>query len=95
MRFRLEWEDDPVFATARNPLMGDYRALTVKINGKPFSVWVALDVMNRYRVDDPDYMRMVDEQLIATMERMFAKVFIDACAAIPEGTDLLVDKEKL
>lgn len=92
MRIRLEWEDDPVFATMSHPQFGEYRALTVKINGKPFSVWVVLDVVYRYRLNDSGYMKMIDDNLIATMERMFTKIFVDACAAIPDGTDLVKEK---
>lgn len=91
MRIKLEWEDGPVFASVKAPGLGqgDYRALTVKIHGKPFSVWVNYIT---FFADDPSYMRSVDEQLVASMERMFARIFTDACAAIPEGTDLMLGK---
>jgi hypothetical protein len=93
MRFKLEYEDDPVFATVRH--QGErYRSLLVKINGKPFSTWVHLDFVYDLRCDDPNYMRAVDENLVAAMERMFERVFNDACAAVPEGTDLMIDKHE-
>ena len=91
MRIKLEYDDGPVFATVKVPVgrgLSDYRALTVKINGKPFSTWVNYSPF--YSVDE-HYLRMIDEQLIASMERIFEKIFMDACAAVKEGTDLLVE----
>lgn len=64
MRLKLEYEDDPVFATVKYR-KSDYRALTLKINGKPFSVWVTLDLVYQFRRDDPDYMREIDRSLVA------------------------------
>jgi len=93
MRLRLEWEDDLAFATVQSS-GGDYRALTLKINGKPFSVWVTLDVVYQFRRDDPNYIREIDKSLIAAMERMFEKVFFDAVGAIPAGTDLMIGGNK-
>jgi hypothetical protein len=89
MRIRLEYDDGPVFSTVKMPIAGDYRALLVRINGKPFSVWRTLDVAARFIGDEKRYMEEVDRLLVAAMERMFEKVFMDACAAIPEGTDLM------
>jgi hypothetical protein len=89
MRLKLEYEDDPVFATVKYR-KSDYRALTLKINGKPFSVWVTLDLVYQFRRDDPDYMREIDRSLVAAMERMLEKIFLDAVGAIPDGSDLMI-----
>jgi hypothetical protein len=91
MKLRIEWEDDPVFATVKYN-GSDYRALTLKIKGKPFSTWVTLDVVYQYRRDDPNYMREIDRSLIGAMERMFEKIFMDAIGAIPDGTDLMINR---
>jgi hypothetical protein len=88
MRIRLDFDDGPVFSTVRW-LGGRHRALVVKINGKPFSVWRTLEDYEQYRGED--YMRAVDDALIAAMEQMFTNIFMDACAAIPDGTELLKD----
>jgi hypothetical protein len=91
MRLRLEFEDVVAFSTISGGPLGDYRALMVKINGKPFSVWRTLDVANWYLLrDDKHYVEEIDKALVAAMERMLEKVFMDACAAIPEGTDLMI-----
>jgi len=91
MRISLEYEDEPAFATVRHSKVGDYRVLLVKVNGKPFSTWANVAPIF---LGDRHYMEQIDRSLVAAMERMLKKVFTDACAAIPEGTDLLVDKEK-
>jgi hypothetical protein len=93
MRLRLEYDDDPVFATVgRNTEI--YRTLMVKINGKPFSVWVTLDIVYELRRDDPNYIREIDRSLVAAMERMFERIFTEACAAIPEGTNLMLGEKE-
>lgn len=91
MRLKLEWDDNPTFATVKFN-GGDYRAFTLKIDGKAFSTWVHLDIVYQFRRDDPDYMRAVDEQLIGAMERMLGNVFSKACGAITEGTDLMIEE---
>jgi hypothetical protein len=100
MRIRLEYEDGPVFGTVRSgPMFGtvseptEYRALVVKIGGKPFTVWRRLDIAARFLSDDKRYIEQIDRALVAAMERMFEKVFLDACAAVPEGTDLMDEKK--
>jgi hypothetical protein len=90
MRIRLEYDDDPVFATVGHRTE-QYRTLMVKINGKPFSAWVTLDIVYAYRRDDPNYIREIDKSLVAAMERMLGKIFTEACAAVPEGTDLMIE----
>jgi hypothetical protein len=93
MRIRLEYEDGPVFGTFRGPLEDSYRAVLVKINGKPFTVWRTLNLTYGYLMGDKRYIEEVDKALIASMERMLEKILFDACAAIPEGTNLLEKKE--
>jgi hypothetical protein len=97
MRIRLEYEDGPVFSTMSHPLPGtieEFRAMTVRINGKPFSVWRTVDPFETNRAmrgakHGEEYMRHVDEALIAAMEKMLTKIFEDACAAVEPGTELL------
>jgi hypothetical protein len=90
VRIRLEYEDGPVFATLGGPL-GSYRTLLVKINGKPFTAWCVLDSTGYMSIDHERYAKEIDKALVASMERMLGKVFLDACAAVPEGTDLMCD----
>jgi len=95
MRIRLEYDDGPVFSTVSHPIPGtmeNFRAMTVRINGKPFSVWRTVDPieMDFHRtIGNKDYMEEVDRALIAAMEKMFEKILLDACAAIEPGTELL------
>ena len=84
MRIKLELEDFR-FATTRWA-GGDTRWLQVVVGGKPFSVWVTLDRNDVFR--GLHYGEEVDKSLIAQMEYMLAKILTDACAAIPEGTQL-------
>lgn len=92
LRLELEYDDRPVFSTFRTPMAGDYRALLVRINGKPFTAWRTLDIAYNYLRDDERYVEEIDKALVAALERMLEKVFLDACAAIPEGTDLMCDR---
>lgn len=93
MRLRLEYEDYPAFATMM--FQGQrYRAMTVKVHGKPFSVWVRLDLVFQGMEDDPAYMKEIDDNLVAAMERMLTNLFYEVCAAVPEGTDLLINVDK-
>lgn len=99
MRIRLEWDDGLVFATLKAPTIGsalgtvgDYRALTVRVNDKPFTVWVAYSDSPLLNYDR-NYREEIDKALIARMERTFEKIFFKACAAIEEGTDLSDDDE--
>jgi len=93
MRIKLEYEDGPVFSTVLKmpgTLGGPvkYRAMMVKINGRPFTAWRDISEYEMYYHSE-GYMREVDNALAAAMEKMLTKVFLDACAAVPEGTDLL------
>lgn len=95
MRIRLDYEDNPVFTTITAPLIGKYRTLIVKINGKPFSAWRTINEYEFFH-NDERYIKQVDEMLIGVMERMFEKIFVDACGAIPEGKNLLdEDRDEL
>jgi hypothetical protein len=91
VRLRLEYDDHPVFSTFRGTL-GEFRALAVRIKGKPFVMWRSID--RALHFPDEEYMRAIDNDLVASMERVLTKVFLDACAAVPEGVDLLTTEEK-
>jgi hypothetical protein len=88
MKIKLEL-DDFRFGTTRNEVTGEVRWLLVTIEGKPFLVWRRMD---GYRWPDPKRDESYDRLLVEKMEFMLRKVFVDACAAIPPGTQLL-DKE--
>ena len=92
MRIKLEYDDGPVFSTLTHPIPGTtdkLRCMIVKINGKPFSVWRTVDPVeiDHYRGRDSAY--EIDQALVAAMEKMFEKIFLDACAAIEPGTEWL------
>jgi len=90
MRLKLDLEDCVRFSTLSHPTQGSYRCLQVKVNGKVFSVWQTMDEYRAlYLRDDMDYMAVMDAALVAAMEKMLSKILADACAAVPEGTDLL------
>jgi hypothetical protein len=93
MRIRLEYDDRPLFTTLTGPL-GQHRVLLIRVNGKRFTVWRMLRGDEfLFARDDKLYLEEVDKALIASMEKLFEKMFLDACAAIPEGTDLLTEGE--
>ncbi len=87
MRLKLDPDDIHTFSTIQHPMLGTHRTLVVKINGKAFNVWRSIDGLEFYSGEG--YMQEVDRMLVASMERMLTKVFVDACAAVPEGTELL------
>lgn len=90
MRLKLDIDDGLRFSTLSNPTLGSYRTLMVKVNGKAFSVWMTMDEHRAlYLRDDRHYMEEVDAALVAAMEKMLTKLFNDACAAVPVGTELL------
>ena len=88
MKIQLEL-DDFRFTTMRSEL-GETRVLLVTIEGKPFAVYKQKN--DEYRWPDPKRDEAFDRLLIQIMERMLRKVFVDACAAIPDGTNLLEDE---
>jgi hypothetical protein len=98
MRIKLEYDDGPVFSTLTNPLLKGqekFRTMMVRINGKPFSVWRTVDPLElefRSIRGTQDYMKAVDEALVAAMEKMFTRIFEDAVAAIEPGTELLKEQ---
>lgn len=88
MRIKLEYEDGPVFSTVQYP-SGRYRAMMIKIDGKPFTTWRTIEAREFYLSgSDQQYLEEIDKTLVASMERMLTKVFLDAVAAVPEGTEL-------
>jgi hypothetical protein len=90
VRIKLEYEDGPVFGTFLAEPAGLYRSMIVKINGKPFVVWAKLETETYYMQDKSRYVEEIDKALIASMERMLTKAFNDACAAVPEGVDMML-----
>ena len=89
MKILLEPEDAH-FSTLSGPFVR-YRALLVKVNGKPF---VTTRTVENFRESyDDTFSKSVDLALIESMERMLTKVFNDACAAVPEGVDLMPDEQ--
>lgn len=93
MKIRLEYDDGPVFSTLSHPRLGaqeKFRCMMVRIDGKPFTVWRTVHPMELdYRRNVLAYMDEIDKALVAAMEKMFEKIFLDACAAIEPGTELL------
>ena len=85
MKIKLELEDF-CFATTRGATTGDIRWLLVEVGGKQFSVY---SVMSPKPFQSPERNEYFDRMLIERMEVMLRKVFVDACKAIPEGTNLL------
>jgi hypothetical protein len=85
MKIKLEF-DDCRFATTRENIGGETRWLMVTIEGKPFAVCRTMDGS---RWPDKQRDEYFDRLLIENMERILRKVFVDACKAIPEGTNLL------
>ena len=85
MKIILE-RDDVTFSTLSGPF-ARYRVLMVKVNGKPFVTTRTVENFRETREDN--FAKYVDHALIESMERMLTKVFNDACAAIPEGVDLM------
>lgn len=86
MKIKLEYGDGPVFTTIHHPY-GASRTMLVKVGGKAFNVWRTVDPMEGEF--SPDYTNEVDRVLAAAMERMLTNLFLDACAAVQEGVDLL------
>ena len=84
MKIKLELEDYRL-ATTRENIGGETRWLMVKIGEKPLAVWVKLDT---YHWPDPKMEEFYERQLVERMEFMLEKILKDACAAIPEGTEI-------
>jgi hypothetical protein len=91
MKIKLELEDFR-FATTRENAYGEARWLIVHIEGKPFCVWRQLTPQGGFR--NPKEDEYIDRLLIEKMELMLRKVFVDACAAIPPGTELLDEEAR-
>lgn len=91
MRIKLDMDDMLSFSTLTHPQLGQHRALVIKVQGKTFSVWHSIDrlYLTPYSLNDKDYIREIDTMLVKSMEQMLTKIFTDACAAVPVGTELL------
>ena len=85
MKIKLEL-DDFRFCTTRDITIGEIRWLVVRIDGKPFAV---SRVMNPKVFRSKEEDEFFDRSLIELMEMMLRKVFVDACAAVPVGKNLL------
>ena len=91
MKILLEHEDTH-FSTLSGPF-ARYRVLMVRVNGKPF---VTIRTVENFReFYDEDFSKSVDKLLVDSMEKMLSKVFNDACAAVPEGVDLMPEVTEL
>lgn len=89
MRVHIELEtqreaDSLYFVTCHSSL-GSYRMLSVRLNGRPFSVWYKL---NAWNMEDSNYMKYVDEHLAVQFEQMLEKLLAVTIAKVPE-TDLI------
>lgn len=96
MRIKLEYEDRLVFSTVIIPAPGlqlQQRTLVVKVGDKAFSVWCSIEPLEVWQwrgYGEPNrYLQEIDAALIAAMEQMLTKILADACAAVPEGANLL------
>ena len=85
MQVRLEMDsrDEFRFGTFRSSL-GDYRQLTVSIEGRPFATWYLLD---RF-MSSENYLKNVDDRLAREFEFMIGRLFRIAAKMIPDGFDL-------
>ena len=96
VRIRLEYDDRPVFSTLTRPDLGargvptTYRTMMVRVGGRTFNVWRTVDQYEMY-IDSvrEDYINEIDRALVAAMEQMLTQVFVNACAAVPDGAQLL------
>ena len=86
IHLELDHEDGFRFLTTRSAV-GPYRALQIKINGRPFATWYRLD--DQRMSYDENYMKNVDQELARQFERMVEKLLAKAIADAPEGVDLL------
>ena len=88
MKIELERED-ATFSTLSGPY-GSYRALMVRIGGKPF---VTTRTVESFHEAHPQYAKNVDEILIKAMERILTKILEKACLEVPEGVELINPEE--
>jgi hypothetical protein len=82
MRIKLEMGDYQ-YVTTISPL-GEHRFLIIHVNGKPFGVHRTIDQFSSQSTRE-----FTDRWLVEQMEKMLRKVFVDACAAIEPGTEIL------
>ena len=90
MKIQLELEDFR-FATT-NWERGDIRWLLIKIGGKQFSVRREIEAGFDWG-DEQQRNAQIDKYLIQEMQIMLAQILRNACAAIPEGTQILKEQE--
>lgn len=86
MRIKLDFEDYH-YVTTFSPL-GEHRFLIVSVDGKPFGVHRQIEAFSSERSKE-----YIDRYLVEQMEVMLRKIFTDACAAIPEGTEILPQRD--
>lgn len=90
MRIKLDIEDVAFVSTSIQHL-GDLRWMVVRVGERQFCVRREIKGTAALYFDREKYIRQVDELLIREMEVMLAKVFVDACEAVPPGTELVAD----
>ena len=88
MRIKLDIED-VAFATTSIHHLGDMRWMTVRVGERQFCVRREIKGTAALYFDGEKYIRQVDELLIREMEVMLGRVFVDACEAVPQGTELV------
>jgi hypothetical protein len=88
MKIQLELEDFR-FVTTRDSFTGENRWLLVKISQREFFVKRNTSLGQSKQEEE-----WVDRFLVEKMEFMLRKVFVDACAATPLGTQLLDEEAR-
>jgi hypothetical protein len=87
MRIKLDLEDYRYVTTFST--IGEHRFLIVNVDGKPFGVHRQIE-----RFSSEHQKEYIDRYLVERMEVMLRKILTDACAAIPEGTEILFEGEQ-
>jgi hypothetical protein len=88
MKIKLEFEDYKYVTTFSS--FGEHRFLIVRVDGKPFGVHRVIDKFSSEATK-----QYIDKYLVEQMEVMLRQIFVDACAAIEPGTEILPTRERL
>lgn len=86
MKIKLELEKFRYVTTFS--MLGEHRFLIVNVDGKTFGVHRQIE-----RFSSESTKEYIDRYLVEQMEAMLRQIFVDACAAIEQGTEILPKRE--
>lgn len=80
---------DATFTNLSGPF-GTYRALIVRIAGKPFFTMRSIETFMEH---NPNYAENTDRVLIQSMAHILTRILEKSCLEVPEGVELLTPEE--